>query len=74
MTLQLRRGETESTILPIVPTPDDVWWCVEQSVKWMAGEPEILGENLSQCRFVRYKSHMTRPAVEHEPPRWEAGD
>jgi hypothetical protein len=32
---------------------------VERSVEWMAGETEVLGENLPQCRFVNHKSHMT---------------
>jgi hypothetical protein len=25
----------------------------------MAGEAEVLGENLPQCQFVYHKSHMT---------------
>jgi hypothetical protein len=33
---------------------------VEQSVKReLAGETEILGENLPQCPIVHQKSHMT---------------
>jgi hypothetical protein len=33
---------------------------VEQSVeRELAGETEILGENLRQCHFVHQKSHMT---------------
>jgi hypothetical protein len=30
-----------------------------QSVEWLARETEVLGENLSQCRFVHHKPHMT---------------
>jgi hypothetical protein len=33
---------------------------VEQSVEFeLAGETEVLIENLPQCHFARYKSHMT---------------
>jgi hypothetical protein len=35
---------------------------VEQSVECeLAGETEVLGENLAQCYFVHHKSYMTDP-------------
>jgi hypothetical protein len=44
---------------------------MEKSVEWLAGETEVLGENLPQCRFVHNKPHML-PVREPGPPRWEA--
>jgi hypothetical protein len=47
---------------------------VEKLVEWrLAGETEVLGENVPQRRFV-HKSHMTRPGFEPGPPRWETSD
>jgi hypothetical protein len=40
----------------------------------LAGETEVLEENLSQRHFCPSQNpHMTRPGFEPEPPRWEAG-
>jgi hypothetical protein len=38
----------------------------------MAGETEVLGENLPRRHFVHHKSQLTRPGIEPGPPRWEA--
>jgi hypothetical protein len=40
---------------------------MEKLVEWMAGETEVLGENLP-------RRHLTRPGIEPGPPRWEARD
>jgi hypothetical protein len=47
---------------------------MEKLVEWMAGETEVLGENLPQCHFVHHKSHLTRPGIEPGPPRWDVSD
>jgi hypothetical protein len=46
---------------------------MEKLVEWLAGETEVLGENLPQCRFVHHKPHML-PGREPGPRWWEASD
>jgi hypothetical protein len=48
---------------------------VEQLVEWrLAGETEVLGENLPQRHFVYQKSHTTWRGLEPESALLEAGD
>jgi hypothetical protein len=39
---------------------------MEKLVEWLAGETELLGENLPQCHFVHHKPHMV-PGREPRP-------
>jgi hypothetical protein len=47
---------------------------MENLVESMAGETEVLGENLHQRHFIHHKSHLTRPGIEPWQPRWEASN
>jgi hypothetical protein len=46
---------------------------MEELVEWLAGETEVLGENLAQYRFVHHKPHIL-PGCEPGQPRWEDSD
>jgi hypothetical protein len=37
------------------------------------GKPKYSEKNLSQCHFVRHKSHTDGPGIEPGPPWWDAG-
>jgi hypothetical protein len=38
---------------------------VKQSVEWeLAGETEVVGENLPQRHFVHHKFHLARPGID----------
>jgi hypothetical protein len=56
---------TAAICRPIVPDLDDKWWWLWRN--WWnesaAGETEVLGENLTQCRSVHQRSHMTWPGL-----------
>jgi hypothetical protein len=48
---------------------------MENLGEWrLAGETEVLGENLHQRHFVHHKTYLTRFGREPGPPRWEASD
>jgi hypothetical protein len=52
---------TSATNWLIVPAPG---WRMENLVEWLlAGETEVLGENLPQCRSVYHKSYVIWPGA-----------
>jgi hypothetical protein len=55
-----------AAILAYCTNPNDRWWLLEQLVEWkLAGETEVLGENLLQRHFVHHKIPHDRPGLEH---------
>jgi hypothetical protein len=46
---------------------------MEKLVEWLAGESEVLGENLPPVPLYPPQSHML-PGREPGPPQWEASD
>jgi hypothetical protein len=60
---------TAAINMPVVPAPGYYDWrnydCGEEN--------DVLGGNLSRCRFVHHKPYMP-PVCEPRPPRWEASD
>jgi hypothetical protein len=46
---------------------------MEKLVECLAGETEVIGENLLQCCFVHRKPDML-PGRKSGPPWWEASD
>jgi hypothetical protein len=48
---------------------------MDQSVeRKLAGETEVLAENLPYFYFLHHKTNTTRPGLEPEPPLWKARD
>jgi hypothetical protein len=53
--VQLGPLGTAATNRPIVPDPGDYDpIMMEKLVDWLAGETEVVGESLTQCRFVHH--------------------
>jgi hypothetical protein len=64
--VQLGPLGTAATNRPTVPAAGDY---DDGEIGEMAGETEVLGENLPQCRFVHQIPH-TLPGREPGPPRF----
>jgi hypothetical protein len=60
-----------ATDWPIVSA--QVIMMMEELVERLPGETEVLGENLSKCRFVHHKPHIL-PGREPGPPQWGASE
>jgi hypothetical protein len=46
---------------------------MEKLVEWLAGETEVLWDNLPQRCFVHHKPHIL-PGSDPGPPQWEASN
>jgi hypothetical protein len=44
------------------------------NVKQLAGETEVLGENMAHYHLAHYKSHVSWPRMEVRPQMLGAGD
>jgi hypothetical protein len=75
-----RKQRSNVSVNHIIIIPDDGHvrpkYVVNKPQKVVAVETEVLvlDENLSECHFPHYKSHMTRPGIEARWPRLEASD